>query len=195
MAPKRVAITGLGAVTPVGNDAESTWAALLAGRSGVGPLTTFDATTYPVRIAGLVKNFDLASYLPNPRMRHYLSRSGGFCIGAAVQALQDAGLEKNAYEPHARGMSIGGSMGRPDIQELSDFVLTYDRTEGHEMLPQSPVSVLVRDQNVTTSILARLADCQGPMISLSTACAGSAHAIGEAFRRIQDGEAQMMLAG
>jgi len=81
---RRVAITGLGAVTPVGNNVESTWQALLAGRSGIGPITTFDATTFPVRIAGMVKDFDVDAFVPDRNARRHLSRAAGFGVAAAA---------------------------------------------------------------------------------------------------------------
>lgn len=92
---RRVAVTGLGAVTPVGNDVESTWASLVAGRSGIGRISTFESDTFKVRIAGMVKDFDLDRYLAGqdrPRGRH-LSRAGSFGVAAAVQAFTDAGLD------------------------------------------------------------------------------------------------------
>src|SRR5262245_8416537 len=102
---KRVAITGLGAITPVGNDAESTWEAFVAGRIGIDKITTFDAETFPVRIAGMVKDFDVSSYVPDKRLRRRLSRAAGFGVVAAAQALDDAGIELDTYAPYEKGVS------------------------------------------------------------------------------------------
>jgi 3-oxoacyl-[acyl-carrier-protein] synthase II len=192
---KRVAITGLGAVTPVGNDVASTWAALVAGRSGIGRITTFDSETFSVRIAGLVKEFDPEPYLPDGRMARYLSRAAGFGIAAATEALSDAGIGPETYPPHERGTSMGGSVGRAELQELADMSYIIHSSDGHQLARQAPRDVLLRDQNLATAAMAILSDSQGPMITVSTACSGSAHALGEAFRRIQEGEARMMITG
>jgi 3-oxoacyl-[acyl-carrier-protein] synthase II len=192
---KRVAITGLGAVTPVGNDAAATWEALLAGRSGAGPITTFSAESFPVRIAALVKDFDVSAYLPDQRMARYLSRASSFGVAATSQALADAGIGQHTYQPHEKGISMGASVGRPSLEELAELLHRMYASQGRRLLRQAPSDVLVRDQNVGVAMLALLAGCQGPMISVSTACSGSTHAIGEAFRSIQDGEAKLMVAG
>ena len=193
----RVAITGVGAVTPVGPDAESSWASLIAGRSGIGRITTFPADTFAVRIAGLVKDFDLEAYVPDRKLRRRLSRAGGFGVAAALQAVRDAGAEpgKSIYAAHERGLSLGGSVGRPELEELTDWLYCNYTSKGREVGRLSPSSFLLRDQNVPVIVLGILADCQGPVVSVSTACSGSAHAIGEAFRRIQEGDAKLMLAG
>jgi 3-oxoacyl-[acyl-carrier-protein] synthase II len=193
--PKRVAITGLGAVTPVGNDVPSTWEALVAGRSGIGPITTFPAETFSVRIAGMVRDFDLEPYLPDRRMQRLLSRAAGFGVAACLQAMSDAGLEPDTYRPHERGLSMGGSVGRPELEELAEILHEWHASEGRRLARQAPASVLLRSQNTATATMGLLADCQGPIISVSTACSASSHAIGEAFRRIQEGEATLMIAG
>ncbi|MBO3749435.1 beta-ketoacyl-[acyl-carrier-protein] synthase family protein [Streptosporangiaceae bacterium NEAU-GS5] len=190
----RVAITGLGAVTPVGNDADSTWAAMVAGRSGVGPITTFDAETYPVRIGAMVKDFDLAPYLSDQRHARYLSRAAGFGFAAADQALRQADA-RGAYAPEDCGIAMGASAGRPEEQELAEVMAAYKRSGGHDVIPQSPTSLLLRQQNVGVEAVARHWGLEGPMIGVSTACSASTHAIGEAFRHIQDGDAKLMLAG
>ena len=192
---RRVAITGLGAVTPVGDDVDSTWAALVAGRSGVGPLTTFDAGAYPVRIAGQVDGFDVRDRLPDARLARHLSRAAGFGVGAALEALAAAGLGPQTYEPWERGVALGGSVGRPEPDELAAIAAMRRRSGGRSLVRQPPAQVVRRSQNTATATIARLAGCAGPVIGVSTACTASAHALGEAMRRIQDGEARLMLAG
>lgn len=192
---RRVAITGLGAVTPVGNDAASTWASLVAGRSGVGRITTFPADTFPVRIAGTVKDLDIDEYVADRRLRRHLSRAAGFGVAASLQALRDAGIGSDSYAPEERGVAMGGSVGRAELQELADMSFLIHSTDGRQLYRQAPSDVLLRDQNVGAATIAMLGGCQGPMISVSTACSGSAHALGEAFRRVQEGEAKLMLAG
>ncbi|MDW6058800.1 beta-ketoacyl-[acyl-carrier-protein] synthase family protein [Streptomyces sp. FXJ1.4098] len=192
---RRVAITGIGAVTPVGLDASATWSALAAGRSGVSRLETFDASTFPVRIAGQVKGFVPERALPDPRERRHLSRAALFALAATREALRDAGDGWQDTDPYRRGAAVGGTVGRPELQELVDMSHLLESTGQREFSRQAPGDVLLRDQNVGAVAVARAGGCQGPLISVSTACAGSAHAVGEAFRRIQEGECRMMLAG
>jgi 3-oxoacyl-[acyl-carrier-protein] synthase II len=191
----RVAITGIGAVTPVGRDAPSTWEALKAGRSGVGRITTFDTTTYPVKIAGMVEDFDPATQLPDPHRIRHLHRGAAFGVAAGAEALRDAGIPEETYAPHECGVSMGGSVDRPSLQEFSDIFYTRGRSGEHELYRSPPSRTLSVSQNVASAELARLANATGPMIGISTACTASSHALGEALRRIQDGEAKMMLAG
>ncbi len=188
---RRVVITGVGAVTPVGNDAKASWSSLVAGRSGIGRISSFDASTFPVRIAGEVKDFDVRKEVPDPRLRKHLSRAGGFGVAASAEALEDAGLG-DAYPAHRKGVSVGASIGRPPAEEFCESLYRYSRGETDR---HAPSAVLQRNPNVAASAIARLGDFQGPMLSLSTACTASGHAIGEAFRMVQDGDADVMLAG
>ena len=191
----RVAITGFGAVTPVGNDAETTWKSLVEGRSGVGKIDTFDAETFPVNIAGLVKDFDLSERIEDPHARRHLSRAGGFAVAAALEALDDAGIDGNTYDPDEKGIAVGGSVGRPDLYELVEMSWVIKSSDAHTLYRQAPSTVLYRDQNVAPASLARLADFRGPMVTVSTACTASAHSLGEGLRLVQDGDAKLVLAG
>lgn len=191
---RRVAITGIGAVTPLGNDAPSTWTALREGRSGVGPITTFDAEDFPVRIAGMVRDFRLDPALADSSTRRHLSRAGRFGLAAAAEALASAG-GGGECPPTMRGTAIAGSVGRPTLQELVDVLHSRTSSDGRELRRQAPLEILRRDQNLTALAVARHGDCQGPMVCLSTACAGSAHAIGEGFRLVQEGDATVVVAG
>jgi 3-oxoacyl-[acyl-carrier-protein] synthase II len=191
---RRVAVTGLGAVTPVGNSADETWKSLVAGKSGVRKIDTFDAETFPVGIAGLVQGFDLAERLPEARERRHLSRAAGYAVAASLEALDDSGID-GAYTPDEKGIAVGGSVGRPDLYELVEMSWQIKSSEGRDLYRQAPSTVLLRDQNVAPARLARLADFEGPMITVSTACTASAHALGEAFRAVQDGDAKVMLTG
>jgi 3-oxoacyl-[acyl-carrier-protein] synthase II len=194
---RRVAITGLGAVTPVGNDAETTWSALLAGRSGVRRIATFDAETFPVKIAGQVQGFHLARDAPDERLHRHLSRAGGYGLAAAAQALDAAGLPggANGYEPWERGVAVGGSVGRAELEDLVEMSYTIKSSDGAVLARQAPSMVLLRDQNVAAARIAELASAEGPMVTVSTACTASSHAIGEGFRRVQEGDARLMLVG
>jgi 3-oxoacyl-[acyl-carrier-protein] synthase II len=189
---ERVVITGIGAVTPVGNDAKTTWSSLLAGRSGVGRIASFDAGTFPVRIAAEVKGFDPAREIPDARRRRHLSRAGAFGVAATAEALQDAALEPGAYRPERIGLAAGGSIGRPSAEDFCESLFRYSEglTDRH-----APGAVLERNPNVSLAAMARMAGASGPVMSVSTACTASGHALGEAYRRIQDGEADVMVAG
>lgn len=191
----RVAITGLGAVTPVGNDVASTWHSLVAGKNGIGPITTFDASTYPVRIAGEVKAFDLAASLGDQQPPRHLSRVNAFGLAAAAQALRQAGVGASTYGPYERGVSLGCSVGRIGFQDLSDTIHTVHESNGAHYERQSPASVLERDANLGIAAIADLGNCHGPTIGISTACAASLHALGEAYRCIQEGDARLMISG
>jgi 3-oxoacyl-[acyl-carrier-protein] synthase II len=191
----RVAITGIGAVTPVGRDAASTWTALKEGRSGIGQITTFDTTTYPVRIAGMVEDFDPVAQLPDPPRIRHLHRGAAFGVAAGAEAFRAAALEQGTYPPADCGVSMGGSVDRPELQEFSDIFYTRQTSGEHDLYRAPPSRTLTVSQNVASAELARMAQATGPMIGISTACTASSHAIGEAYRRIQDGEAKMMLAG
>jgi 3-oxoacyl-[acyl-carrier-protein] synthase II len=191
---RRVAITGLGAVTPVGNDADTTWNALREGRSGVGPITTFDASSFAVGIAGMVRDFDAETAIADPALRRNLSRPGTFGVAAALEALADAGLPGGGdYRPADRGVSVGATAGRPALAEMAEI---FHRLRDELPLYRQPVDhVLERDQNTPAAAIARAGGCAGPMIGISTACTASGHALGEAYRLIQEGEARMVLAG
>ncbi len=192
---RRVAITGVGAVTPVGNDAATTWANLVAGRGGVGMLTTFDASTFPVRIGGQVRDFTLRDHVPEAAGWRHLSRAGQFGLAAAAEALRASGVTPTTYDSGECGVAMGGSVGRPELQQVVDIGYLRERTGNREIFRHPPGDVLLRDQNVPAAAMARLACCTGPMVGVSTACSGSGHAIGEAFRHIQEGDATLMLAG
>jgi 3-oxoacyl-[acyl-carrier-protein] synthase II len=196
---RRVAITGCGAITPIGNDVPTTWTSLVAGRSGIGPLTRFDASTFPVRIAAEVKDFDVELRIPDRRERRYLSRAGAFAMAASEEALHDAFGQPLAalaiHRAEERGVAIGSSIGRPTPEEIAGFLEEERGSYAPRPRPRPPVEVVRRDQNVPGAIAARRWNCEGPMLNVSTACAGAAHAIGEAYRRIQEGDATLMIAG
>ena len=192
---RRVAITGLGAVTPLGNDVESTWAGLVAGRSGIGPLTAFDCSAYPVRIAGEVKGFRLEDRLPDARFARHLSRAAGFGVAASLEALGNSKLGPGDYAADRVGIALGGHVGRPLLEELGEILTVMAGSEHPRLVPQEPSRVVMRDQSTAIAVLGMVAGAQGPPISVSTACAGSSHAVGEAYRRIQEGDAEVMLAG
>ncbi|MEU5083607.1 MULTISPECIES: beta-ketoacyl-[acyl-carrier-protein] synthase family protein [Streptomyces] len=193
---KRVVITGIGAVTPLGNDAPATWEGLATGRSGVGELTTIETEGFPVRIAGQVKDFRLRDLVPREVGLRHLSRPGEFGLAAAHEALRDAGVDRDTYDSGDMGVSVGASVGRPGLRWLLDVGELRETTgDANAFIPYSPSDALEFSQNVPAAAIARLLDATGPQLGISTACSGSGHAIGEAFRSIQEGDATLMLAG
>lgn len=190
---RRVVITGMGAVTPVGHTASATWDGLVAGRSGVGPIDLFPAEQYPVRIAGLVKDFDPGTLIDRPELLEHLSRAGTFGLAAATEAIGQAGLDAADIPAERRGVCLGATAGRPELAELAEI---FHRIAAERPLYRQPVgSVLTRDQNTSTVAIARRAGAAGSVSGTSTACTASGHALGEAYRLIRDGEATVMLAG
>ena len=192
---RRVALTGIGAVTPLGNDAPATWAAMVGGLSGIGPLTTFDSSGFKVHIGGMVRDFDLAKAVAEPRLRRYLSRAGGFAVAAMVEALADAGAPAGVYEPGERGISMAGSVGRPPLDELTEMIHLREGEWRRPLYRQAPSAVMIRAQNVPVAVMAQIGGFQGPTASINTACAASVHSIGEGYRWIQDGAAKLVVAG
>jgi 3-oxoacyl-[acyl-carrier-protein] synthase II len=191
---KRVVITGLGAVTPVGRDASSTWEGLKSGRSGVRRIDFYDVSSFPVQIAGICSDFDL-DQLPDPDAAPYLHRGERFGVAAGAEALRAAGIEPGTYAPDEIGVAVGGSVDRPELQEFSDAFAVRAKSDGHALHRFPAIKTLKDSQNTACSEIARAAGAEGPMIGVSTACTASAHSIGEAFRLIQDGEARAMVAG
>jgi 3-oxoacyl-[acyl-carrier-protein] synthase II len=112
-----------------------------------------------------------------------------------VEAVRSAAVPAGTYDPYECGISMGGSVARPELQEFSDIFYTRRESDGHALYRSPPSRTVVISQNVASAELAHFADARGPMIGVSTACTASSHALGEAFRRIQDGEARLMLAG
>ena len=187
---RRVVVTGLGAISPVGNDVPTTWRALLEGRSGAAPITRFDASTFSVRFACEVKGFDSALYMD----RKEAKRSDlytQFAMGAAVQAMQDAGLgEGTGYVPEDTGVIIGSGIGG-----LRTFEEQHQQYLSAGAKRISPFFVPMFISDIAAGVVSMRFNAQGPNFGIVSACATSAHAIGEAFRAIQYGSADVMIAG
>lgn len=204
---RRVVVTGLGTVNPLANTVKETWKALVAGRSGIGPITLFDALQSPVRIAGEVRNCTVTEPLANPLRPSLdrlveravetkeLKRMGRFShlgLVAALQAYQDSGIDliRSRLSPDRFGVNVGVGMGGlPEIQSVYD---TY-RERGFGRI--TPFFILQVLPNLVSGYLSILLDLQGPNMCNVTACATSAHSIGEAVRSIRDGDAEVMIAG
>jgi 3-oxoacyl-[acyl-carrier-protein] synthase II len=190
-----IVITGVGAVTPVGRDAESTWQGLKAGKSGIQRIDYYDVESFPVQIAGICSDFDMEEQLPDAGAAEHLHRGERFGLAAAAEAISNAGIENGAYDPADVGVVLGGSVARPELQEFSDAFAVRRASDGHEMHRFPASKTLYDSQNTAAWEAARLANAAGPVIGVSTACTASAHAIGEALRMMQEGETKMMIAG
>jgi len=197
MATRRVVVTGLGALTPVGNTAEELWSALKQARSGVGPITKFDATTknaqgefeYATRIAAEVKNFDPLQYVDKKEARR-LDPFLQYAMACGVMAVDDAGLDTSKVDGTRFGVLIGSGIG--GIQTL---LSTHDtlREKGPDRV--SPFFIPMMIVNMASGLVSMRFGAKGPNSAVITACATGNHAIGDAFRIIQRDEADLMIAG
>src|ERR671936_47997 len=185
---RRVVITGLGAVTPLGNDVESTWESLVSGRSGAGEITQFDATPFSVHFACEVKGFDPTDYIDRKRARR-MDRFAHLIVAAARQAEADAGLEI-AKEPDRVGAAIATGIGG-----LRAFQDCYDELLERGPDRVNPFSIPEIIPNMGAAWVSMQLGTQGPLSSQCTACAASNMAIGDAIDTIRLGRADAMLAG
>jgi 3-oxoacyl-[acyl-carrier-protein] synthase II len=186
---RRVVVTGLGAVTPLGNTAEEFWSGLRQGRSGVGPITRFDTSGYPTRIAGEVRNFDPLKYVDRKEARR-LDPYLHYAMACACMAVDDAGLDTATVDGERFGVLIGSGIG--GITTLLDGE--------HALLDKGPdrVSPFVIPMliiNMASGLVSMRFGARGPNSSVVTACATGNHALGDAYRIIQRGEADVMIAG
>ncbi len=194
---RRVVVTGLGALTPVGNTADEFWTALTQGRSGVGPITKFDAAVksaqgeylYPTRIAGEVRNFDPLKFVDKKEARR-LDPFLQYAIACSVMAVEDAGLDAAKVDGTRFGVLIGSGIG--GIQTL---LSTYDTLLEKGPDRVSPFFIPMMIVNMASGLVSMRFGARGPNSSVITACATGNHAIGDAFRIIQRGDADVMIAG
>ena len=186
MTSGRVAVTGLGVVSPVGTGTGAFWTALCAGRSGVGPITLFDASTFAVRIAGEVKDFEPPSEIERRRARR-LDRYAWFGTAAALEAWRDAGIE--GHDPYEAGLVLGSSHGG----ETS--ALEGAASLGAGSKSASPFLIPRMLGNMAAAQAAMLLDLRGPGFAVASACATGGHAIGEAAEVVRRGDASVMVAG
>jgi 3-oxoacyl-[acyl-carrier-protein] synthase II len=193
----------MGCVTPIGNTVESMWKSLQEGRSGIDKITHFDASSFPTKFAAEVKNFSLADYVDNPERFEYAGHNIRYAIGAATQAVRDAGLDENSYDPARFGVYLGAGEGQQDFflfmkliaeaQKDGAFDVAEFTRRGLEQL--NPRFEMEQEPNMPAGHLASLFNAQGPNLNCLTACAASSQAIGEATEIIRLGEADVMLSG
>jgi 3-oxoacyl-[acyl-carrier-protein] synthase II len=186
---RRVVVTGLGALTPVGNTAEEFWSSLVHGRSGIGPITRFDAADLPTRIAGEIRNFDPLNFVDKKEARR-LDPYLHYAIAAATLAVQDASLDTGKLDATRFGVLIGSGIG--GITTLLDNHKTL-LERGPDRV--SPFFIPMLIINMASGLVSMRFGAKGPNSSVVTACATGNHAIGDAFKLIQRGEADVMIAG
>jgi 3-oxoacyl-[acyl-carrier-protein] synthase II len=187
---RRVVVTGLGAVTPVGNDVATMWRSLIEGRSGAGPITKFDASTFEVRFACEVKNFDPLQYMDRKEAKR-ADQFTQYAVAASKQAMEDAGFGNGSgYDPDNTGVIIGSGIGGLKIFEEQHDVY---RQRGPSKI--SPFFIPMFISDIAAGIVSMQFGAKGPNYATVSACATSAHAIGDAFRTIQYGDADVMITG
>ena len=189
MANRRVVVTGMGIVSPVGNTLDTAWKNILAGKSGIGPITIFDASNFPVRISGSIKDFDVEKYVSRKdakKMDVFIH----YGIAAGVEAIADSGLEITEANSERIGVAIGSGIGGlPGIEEgYSAFLKGGPRKITPFFVPRSIINMISGNLSIQYGI-------KGPNIALVTACTTATHSIGCAGRMIAYGDAEVMIAG
>ncbi len=187
---KRVVITGLGVISPVGNDIASFWQSLKEGKSGVGPITSFDATAFDSRIAAEVKNFDPTQYGISIKDVKRTAKFVQFAVAAAKQAVESSGLDLNIEDRNRIGVIIGSGIGSLHTIEEEHKILL---SKGPSRL--SPFLIPMLIVNEASGLVAIVHGLKGPNSCVATACASGSHAIGEAYRTILYGDADVMVTG
>lgn len=200
---RRVVVTGIGCVTPVGNNVAAMWESLKECRSGVDRITHFDASNFPTRFAAEVKNYDLGDVLDDTSPYEYAGSNIRFAVGAAKQAVEDSGILESGLDRSRFGVYLGAGEGQQNFNLYMQMV-AGSRNNGNLDLERFtklglerliPQAELQQEPNMPTGYLAGLFDAQGPNLNCLTACAASSQAIGEATELIRRGETDAMLSG
>lgn len=186
---QRVVVTGIGMVTPVGNDMPTTWASLLSGRSGMGLITQFDHSEFKVHIAAEVKDFDPLRYVDKQTARR-MDRFLHFATAAAVEALADAGFEMSQNDPRRVGVAIGSGIG--GVHTLLEQQQVLLDKGPRRVSPFAVPGLMLNSASAHVSIMI---GARGPNLALATACATGTHAVGEAAEIIRRGKADVMITG
>ena len=187
---RRVVVTGMGAITPVGNDVATTWQSLIAGKSGTAPITKFDAAKFPVRFAAEVKGFNPLDYMERKEAKR-ADQYTQYAVAASLQAMTNAGLvERNGMDPDRIGVIIGSGIGG-----LKSFEEQHDVYRERGVGKISPFFIPMFIADIAAGIVSMQFNAKGPNYATVSACATSAHAIGDAYRTIQYGDADIMITG
>jgi 3-oxoacyl-[acyl-carrier-protein] synthase II len=187
---RRVVVTGMGAITPVGNDVATTWQSLIAGKSGTAPITKFDATKFPVKFAAEVKGFNPLDYMDRKEAKR-ADQYTQYAVAASRQAMTNANLvERNGMDPDRIGVIIGSGIGG-----LKSFEEQHDVYRERGVGKISPFFIPMFIADIAAGIVSMMFNAKGPNYATVSACATSAHAIGDAYRTIQYGDADIMITG
>src|SRR3984893_5007960 len=200
---RRVVVTGLGCVTPVGNDVPSMWKSLQEGANGVGKISLFDASNFPTKFAAEVENFRLEDHYKDAQRFELAGRNVQFAVAAASQAIKDSGVLDTPVDPTQFGVYLGAGEGQQDFVIFMNMI-SQARSNGEldlELFTKAgleqlnPKRELEQEPNMPSGHLANLFNAQGPNLNCLTACAASSQAIGEASEIIRRGDADVMLSG
>jgi 3-oxoacyl-[acyl-carrier-protein] synthase II len=206
MTMRRVAVTGLGVVAPNGIGKEAFWTSCVEGRSGVGPIRSFDPSGHPVHIAAEVPDFDMNPYLPGSHRKSLkiMGRAARFAVAAASLGLQDSGLELAKVNPERLGVVMGTGVIPMDLSEVApvlaeacngDGRLHVERLGRRGYQSMYPLWLLKYLPNMTAAHISLLHNAQGPNSTITTACSAGTQAVGEGFRLIARGDADVVMAG
>ena len=186
---RRVVVTGMGAITPIGNSVEEFWNGIKEGKTGFGPITYFDTADYRCKLAAEVKDFDPAQYMDKKSARR-MEQFCQFAVAAAGQAIADAGLTMEQEDPYMVGCSVGSGIGSLQAMERE-----YDRLKEKGPGRVGPMLVPLMISNMAAGNVSIAYGLKGKSLNVVTACATGTHSIGEAYRTIQYGDADVMVAG
>lgn len=186
---RRVVITGMGAITPIGNSVEEFWNGIKEGKTGFGPTTYFDTADYRCKLAAEVKDFDPTQYMDKKSARR-MEQFCQFAVAAAGQAIADAGLIMEQEDPYMVGCSVGSGIGSLQAMERE-----YDRLKEKGPGRVGPMLVPLMISNMAAGNVSIAYGLKGKSLNVVTACATGTHSIGEAYRTIQYGDADVMVAG
>lgn len=186
---RRVVVTGMGAITPIGNSVEEFWNGIKEGKTGFGPITYFDTADYRCKLAAEVKDFDPAQYMDKKSARR-MEQFCQFAVAAAGQAISDAGLDMEQEDPYMVGCSVGSGIGSLQAMERE-----YDRLKEKGPGRVGPMLVPLMISNMAAGNVSIAYGLKGKSLNVVTACATGTHSIGEAYRTIQYGDANVMIAG
>ena len=186
---RRVVVTGMGAITPIGNSVEEFWNGIKEGKTGFGPITYFDTADYRCKLAAEVKDFDPAQYMDKKSARR-MEQFCQFAVAAAGQAIADAGLIMEQEDPYMVGCSVGSGIGSLQAMERE-----YDRLKEKGPGRVGPMQVPLMISNMAAGNVSIAYGLKGKSLNVVTACATGTHSIGEAYRTIQYGDADVMVAG
>ena len=187
---RRVVVTGIGAVSPIGNDAKSTWESMKEGRSGIRLIESMDTTDYPVKIAGEVRDFDHTKYFSNPKDARRMDRYAHLSIAAAQMALDESGLLEGELDRDQVGVMLGSGIGGLGTLEVNHTAL-MQRSPSRV----SPFTIPMMISNIASGVFSMEHGFGGPNMAIVTACATANHSIGEAWRMIKFGDAKAFVAG